>query len=194
MGNGKTRILSGNDPLCADALRGSSCAFGVFDGVHRGHQFIIDCAQKEATERGCTCAIITFDHDPDELFCPDKLDKIMTNGERIEALSNLGADYVIVIPFTREFASQSPEEFLASMFGGSLPAAIHIGCDFRFGACARGTLATLEEWGSANGVHVVGHELLEVDGAPVTSTRIRKLMAQGDIEEAEKLLGRMLSR
>lgn len=188
------RIVSSVDPCCSKALRGASCAFGVFDGVHRGHRFIIDCALAESRERSCACAVITFDHDPDELFCPDRLDKIMTNGERIETLAHTGVDFVIVIPFTREFASQSPEEFLDAMFGRALPAAVHIGCDFRFGARAAGTLSTLEEWGSAQGVHVVGHELLEVDGAPVTSTRIRKLMAEGKREEAEKLLDRPLLR
>lgn len=192
--NRVARVVAGNDPCCADVLRGASCAFGVFDGVHEGHRFIIDCARRESLERQCACVVITFDHDPDELFCPDRLEKIMSNGERIEMLARTGADHVVVIPFTREFAAQSPEEFLHAMFGNALPSAVHIGCDFRFGARAAGTLETLAAWGSAEGVHVVGHELLEIDGAPVTSTRIRGLMASGAFEEAEKLLGRPLSR
>ena len=188
----KARIVVANDAGMASLLEGASCAFGVFDGVHLGHRFIIDCAKKDAEKLACPCTILTFDIDPDELFAPAKLMKIMTNDERIETLAQTGVDTVFVLPFTKEFASQEPLEFLESMFGSYPPAAVHVGCDFRFGARAAGTLSTMDEWGSTRGVQVVGHELLEVNGAPVTSTRIRALMESGDDAEASKLLGRPL--
>lgn len=188
------RIVKADDSRVTGMLEGASCAFGVFDGVHLGHRFIIDCAREDARNLGCQCTILTFDVDPDELFRPGKLKKILSNEERIDMLAHTGVDAVVVLPFTREFASQEPVAFLEAMFGSYPPAAVHVGCDFRFGARAKGTLSTMEEWGSAHGIKIVGHELLELDDAPITSTRIRALMESGNVAEAEKLLGRPLAR
>ncbi|MFR5000260.1 MAG: adenylyltransferase/cytidyltransferase family protein, partial [Slackia sp.] len=77
-------------------LAGASCAFGVFDGVHRGHRFLIDEAIRTAAERGGISAVLTFDIDPDERFHADRLTKLMTNERRIEALAETGVDAVVV--------------------------------------------------------------------------------------------------
>lgn len=168
---------------------GACCAFGVFDGVHRGHRFIIDRACQEARENGRAAVALTFDIDPDELFRAESLKKLMSNDRRLERLSELGLDAVVALPFTRDFAAQEPASFLETSFQGGIPASMHIGCDLRFGARASGGLAELEKWGSAHGVSVHGHDLLQVDGAPVTSTRIRLLLAEGNITAANSLLG-----
>jgi len=170
-------------------LVGACCAFGVFDGVHLGHRFIIEHACQEARDTGRLSIALTFDIDPDELFHADRLKKLMSNGQRIASLSEQGLDAVVVLPFTKEFAAQAPDEFLDLTFQGGTPSSIHIGFDLRFGARASGGLAELEEWGSVRGMSVHGHDLLEVDGQPVTSTRIRLLLAQGCIKEANALLG-----
>lgn len=169
-------------------LRGCSCAFGVFDGVHRGHRFLIGQACASAREHGGDAVILTFDVDPDELFHPKRLHKLMSNEERLEALAETGVNTVAVLRFTRQFAALSPEEFLASTFEGSLPNAIHVGCDIRFGNKACGSLETLRSWGDAHGVHVFGHDLVAADGVPITSTRIRLLLADGRSEDAQALL------
>ena len=131
---------------------------------------------------------LTFDIDPDELFRPDALRKLLSNEERLQTLAGTGVDAVAVLRFDRAFASLAPEEFLAATFTGNLPAALHVGRDFRFGNRASGDLATLQGWGAANGVRVTGHDLLAADGAPITATRIRALLASGDEAAARALL------
>ena len=105
-------------------------------------------------------------------------------------LASTGVDAVCVLPFTREFAASSPAEFLAQTFDGTPPAYLHVGFDFKFGARACGTVDDLDAWGLAGGTKVRAHGLKSDDGAPITATRIRLLLAAGDIEEANRLLGR----
>lgn len=173
----------------AVSIAGPVCVIGVFDGVHRGHRFIIDEAKQDAATRGVPCQIVTFSVDPDELFCAEGLRKIMSNEQRLEALAATGVDDVRVLPFTRTFAALSPAAFLDDVLGEQAPSAIHVGCDFRFGAQAAGTVADMSAWAAAHGAAFVGHDLMEQDGSPVTSTRIRALLGQGDVEGASALLG-----
>lgn len=167
---------------------GSSCAFGVFDGLHEGHRYLI--GQAVATRQpGGRAIAITFDVDPDEVFHPDRLKKLMRNADRIEALEASGVDDVVVIPFDERFYTKSPEEFLETAFPAGVPAHMHVGEDFRFGARAAGTVETLQEWGSRTGCEIHPHHLVSADGAPITATRIRKLLLACDLDEANRLLG-----
>ena len=183
-------IFSVDEAFDRTRFEGACCAFGVFDGVHKGHEALISCAIEDSKKRGSASFALTFDLDPDEMFRPGELKKLMTNEDRIRALAASGADFVAVLPFTREFASLSPEDFLASTFGELAPASIHVGEGFRFGARAKGTEETLIEWGSRHSCSVTPHELLCLEGAPVSATRIRGLLSTGNVEEATKLLGR----
>lgn len=169
---------------------GSSCAFGVFDGVHCGHRYLLSCAQETAQENGGASIALTFDIDPDEVFHPERLKKLMTNEERMRMLAESGVDAVVVLPFTQRFSASSPEEFLANTFNGHAPAYLHVGFDFRFGAKAVGTVRELSSWSDGVGTEVCAHDLASADGAPITATRIRLLLADNDIVEANKLLGR----
>lgn len=171
-------------------FKGTSCAFGVFDGVHRGHRFLLDCARETARQSGGASVALTFDIDPDEVFHPDRLKKLMTNEERIAMLAQSGVDVVAVLPFTRDFAASTPEEFLLQTFDGTVPAYLHVGYDFKFGARAAGTVRDLDAWADEGGTFVQAHDLKSDDGAPITATRIRLLLAEGDIGEANHLLGR----
>lgn len=171
-------------------FKGTSCAFGVFDGVHRGHRFLLDCARATASENGGASVALTFDIDPDEVFHPTRLKKLMTNEERVLMLADSGVDAVAVLPFTRDFAASSPEEFLVQTFDGTVPSCLHVGYDFKFGARAAGTVRDLDAWATEGGTDVQAHDLKSDDGAPITATRIRLLLADGDIEEANHLLGR----
>ena len=175
-----------------DLFAGASCAFGVFDGVHRGHRFLLDRAREQARRLGGRFVVITFDIDPDERFHPERLKKLMSNEARIAELSEL-ADAVAILPFTAELAGSSPDVFLNATFESSVPAAVHVGCDLRFGARAAGTVADLRRWGGAHGMEVRSHELFEMEGAPITATRIRLLLEDGRIEDANRLLGRRYS-
>ena len=172
-----------------DRFHGATCVFGVFDGIHAGHRELILDAVEDARSRGTSSFALTFDRDPDELFRPSELRKLMTNERRIEALAASGVDFVAVLPFTREFAALSPEDFLEWTFGLHAPASIHVGQGFRFGLRASGTAETLRSWGSAHACSVFAHDLLCLKGAPVSATRIRGLLAQGSVEEANELLG-----
>ncbi len=174
-------------------FEGSSCAFGVFDGVHSGHQYLLSCAQQTALEQAGRSIALTFDIDPDEIFCPQKLRKLMSNERRLAALSQSGVDAVVALPFTREFAALSPKEFLERTFKGHVPAHLHVGRDFRFGAKAAGTVDDLNAWGAEAGMCINAHHLRSADGEPITATRIRNLLAQHDLDEAAKLLGRRFS-
>lgn len=171
----------------------SSCAFGVFDGVHLGHQYLLSCAKKTAQYNGGKSIALTFDIDPDEIFHPNRLRKLMSNERRLEALLNSGVDAVVALPFTKSFSSLSPEEFLRETFNGYAPSNLHVGLDFHFGAKAAGSVADLAEWGAAVGTHIDAHNLQSADGAPITATRIRLLLMEHDLDEAQRLLGRRFS-
>ena len=172
-----------------EVLRGASCAFGVFDGVHVGHQFLLDQARATARENGGASLALTFDIDPDEVFRSSSLKKLMTNEERIHTLLNSGIDGVVVFPFSKEFASLEPFSFLDATFNGHAPAYMHVGSDFRFGARAKGSTHELETWGKTHNMQVAAHHLKSFDGTPISATRIRELLAEGKIKQAAKLLG-----
>ncbi len=171
-------------------FRGASCAFGVFDGVHEGHRYLINSACSTAAESGGTSIVLTFDVDPDEVFRPDTFKKLMTNEERLAMLSATGIDAVVVLPFTREFAALSPEAFLDATFGSFSPAYLHVGDNFRFGAKNAGTVSTLDNWAQRSRTQVCAHHLVSQDGETVSATRIRHLLGEGAISEANKLLQR----
>lgn len=171
-------------------LAGASCAFGVFDGVHEGHRFLIGRAVRRAHEHGRRAIALTFDIDPDQLFRAESHVKLMTDEDRLEMLSRSGVDAVVVLPFTREFAGLEPEAFLDALFGKYCPASVHVGYDFRFGCRAKGSVGTLNAWAVDRGMVVDACDLLKGDGETVTATRIRGLLAQGDIAQANELLGR----
>lgn len=183
------KVFRADESFDRSKLEGCSCAFGVFDGVHRGHRYLIDETCRTARESGGLSVVLTFDRDPDEAFRPERLKKLMSNEQRIDALANTGVDAVVVLPFTREFAAQDPMTFLHTTFDGKAPAFLHVGNDFRFGAKAAGTVSELEVWGRANGMTIHAHHLKSADGRPITATRIRLLLADGKCEDAVELLG-----
>ncbi|MGN0077223.1 MAG: hypothetical protein ACI36V_00360 [Coriobacteriales bacterium] len=182
-----SRVIFLDEQSDRSFFRGCSCAFGVFDGVHLGHRYLIDCARDTAAEDGGLSVVLTFSIDPDELFAADKLMKLMGNEERIGALAQTGADVVAVLPFDRAFASLAPLEFLEWTFGDCVPRHLHVGEGFRFGCRAKGTPAELRSWGEPSGMSVDVHRLLSRGGKPVSSTRIRELIASGRREEGEQL-------
>ena len=171
-----------------DLFAGASCAFGVFDGVHIGHRFLLRQAQETAQARGIRSVAITFDIDPDERFHAHRLKKLLSNEDRIAMLAASGVDAVAILPFTPEFSSSAPGEFLATTFSGHAPACLHVGNDFRFGKKAAGTVADLERWGHEANVRICAHDLVSADGRPITATRIRLLLADGKVREAAELL------
>ena len=153
-------------------------AVGTFDGVHRGHQAVIKGAD----------TVLTFDPHPLEILHPAALPKlIMPFGVKRDVIDGLGVDELVVIPFDREFSQRSAEEFIEGVLIETLGAEqVSVGENFRFGAKAKGDPAMLsarEEFET----RVV--PLVEIDGETISSTRIRALVAAGDMEGARHCLG-----
>ncbi len=162
--------------------------FGVFDGVHLGHRYIIDKTKQRAFEAGKGFYIITFDTDPDGFFKREGFKKIMTDEDRLRALDAMGTDGVVILDFSK-LRELSGKEFLDDILAPNLPDQMDVGRDLRFGKGARSTLDDLMAWGQVHGMNVEGCELFTMDGSPITSTRIRDLLARGCIQDANALLG-----
>lgn len=170
----------------------AECAIGVFDGVHLGHRFLIESMCIAAHEKGISSVVVTFDRDPDELFCdvhPPR--KLLSNEDRLELLAELGADYVLSIPFVPHLAHLTYDEFLDQVLGRFMVIrGIHVGYNFKLGENAVGTVSSLTAWGGSHSCEVHGYPLLTVAREPVTATRVRELLAEGDVETALLLLNR----
>jgi riboflavin kinase / FMN adenylyltransferase len=174
------------------AVGAAVVAIGVFDGVHLGHQTLIRDTVSLARERGSLAAVVTFDRDPDRVVDPEHAaPQLLELDDKLDLIAGLGPDIVLVVPFTTDVAALTPETFLDGLLLAAFaPVAVVVGHDFRFGARAAGDLSALEGAGRRHGFDVVGHPLVRLDGDAVTSTRIRALIAAGDVVGAARLLGR----
>lgn len=172
---------------------------GTFDGVHLGHQKIIETILESAKEKNLKSTIVTFDPHPKEVISPPgeiyKLELLTTLEEKLDALSKFDIDTVIVIPFTMEFSRTDPEAFVTDILCKRFMAKeIIVGYDHNFGKDRSGNHKTLLSLGDKCGfsVKMVGPFNL-MDNA-VSSTRIRKLISgEGDVETVTELLSRMYS-
>lgn len=166
-------------------------AIGMFDGLHLGHRTVIDAAVQSARSGGALSGVLTFWPHPSALFRPESRTKlIQPAATKARVLNRLGVDAVITQPFTPEFAGIAAEEFVAWL-KQRLPglAAIYVGENFRFGRGRRGDVPLLVASGRSHGVHVLSVPRVNLDGEPVSSTRIRALLEAGEIAAANALLG-----
>lgn len=165
---------------------------GTFDGVHRGHQQILDTLKREAAAIGGETVIITFHPHPRKVVSSAILGVRLINTleEKIGLLAGMGIDHLVVVPFTDAFANQAAEDYVASFLVSRFkPASIIIGYDHRFGRDRKGDYLLLEKLAP-----LYGYKLLEIpkhvlDQIAVSSTRIREDLLEGRLAEAEKLLG-----
>jgi riboflavin kinase/FMN adenylyltransferase len=190
------QVWQGLDPGNGSvALGRCAVTIGVFDGVHRGHQRIVNRALARAAELRLPTVGITFDPLPESVLRPqESLAMLTTVRRRVELLGSLGLDAVWVVPFSLEFAQLSPEEFVQRILVEKLHAVdVVVGANFRFGNRAAGTVETLRELGLGAGFMVDSIELAGRDGSagPAwSSTWIRQHVAAGDVEGAAEVLGR----
>lgn len=176
---------------CPQINTPSVVGIGVFDGVHLGHQKIIQQISAEAQEKQLLSIILTFDPHPDEFFSRRPLPLIQTLEQRIQTLQAAGIQRIIVVRFNQHFAYLPAEEFLRRIILGCLQAKIIIiGENFRFGHQRQGTPELLQKWGPRLGFTTLTIPSLKADGQTISSSLIRKLLSQGQIEEANRLLGR----
>ena len=166
-------------------------AIGMFDGVHLGHQAVVEAAIHSAKQSGGVAAVLTFHPHPSRLFRPEAPTRLLMPPEqKTRFLHELGVDLVITQPFTRAFARIAAETFLGKL-KRYLPtlAAVYVGENFRFGRGRAGDVETLVRSGRNSGVAVVSVARLRRNGRAISSTWIRELLAAGEIAEASRLLG-----
>lgn len=173
-------------------LGATAVAIGKFDGLHAGHRQVVATLLEDAAERGLAPVVLTFDRNPlavlDPSRCPPDL---VSLDQKLELLAGTGVAATVVLPFTDEFAHVPPDEFVRQVLVEALSARlVLVGSDFRFGARGSGDTRMLEELGRSSGFEVRIVEDVLQDGKRASSSRIRRLMTDGDVAAAARLLGR----
>ncbi len=185
------RVFGSMDELPGDF---GPCAItiGNFDGVHAAHRRIMERAVEMARREGWKAAVLTFDPHPKKVLAPERAPRLMTKmEERWGLMEGVGIDEVLVLPFTRDVAQMTPEEFVERVLAEKLGArAVLVGENFRFGARAAGDTRTLRELGLRSGFETVVLPPVYRHGKVVSSSEIRRLIASGNVYRA----GRMLER
>ena len=172
--------------------RGSIVTIGVFDGVHRGHRSLVGLARARGDAEGLPVVAITFDPHPMAVVGPQVAPPSLASlALREELLREAGADVVDVLHFTPEVASMTPEDFIHRVLVDRLHLReIVVGADFRFGHRAAGSFATLEHEGQRHGFRAVAAPLVGDGDQRWSSTRVRELIAGGDVAAAGAALAR----
>ncbi|MFB6231122.1 MAG: bifunctional riboflavin kinase/FAD synthetase [Salinibacter sp.] len=165
---------------------------GTFDGVHRGHQAIIDYLQQRAREQSGLSTLVSFDPHPRAVVHDDDVPLLTTVAERADALETLGLDRFVVVPFSTDFAQLGPEEYVEKVLVEGIGVReITVGYDHRFGKGRAGDVDLLRELGEKYGFEVDVIPPQEVDRDVVSSSTIRSLLLEeGDVQRARELLGR----
>lgn len=168
---------------------------GNFDGVHRGHQAVLERMVSDARARGQVAIAVTFDPHPKAVHDPAHVPELVTGmADRIERLEATGLDGVLVVPYTLEFALQTPEEFVSTYLVNGLRAAcVVVGNDTRFGRGNAGDVTTMRALGEALGFEVEvldDARAISESGRRWSSTWVRELLDKGDLPGAAEVLGR----
>ncbi|WP_159589561.1 bifunctional riboflavin kinase/FAD synthetase [Chelativorans xinjiangense] len=174
------------------SLRGGVVAIGNFDGVHRGHQAVLARALKVAETERIPAIVLTFEPHPRSVFRPDvPLFRLTPAPMKARVLAAMGFDAVVEQPFTRDFSSLTPERFVADVLAGGLGAAhVVTGFDFHYGKNRGGTPGTLVAAGESHGFGVSVVDAFSNEGGEVvSSSRVRALLAEGEVAQAAGLLG-----
>src|ERR1700730_4480240 len=172
--------------------RGSVIAIGNFDGIHLGHQRVLEFTMRLAKETGAVATALTFEPPPLKVLRPELAPpRISTNQQRIEWFGALGMETAVVLPFTLELARRMPEEIVDEILAQQVQVRAIVGGDnFRFGHKQLGDVKLLRELGMRYGFDVIVHTPVVLEGEVVSSTLIRKLVAEGDVTHAARQLGR----
>lgn len=179
-----------DDPRPAD-WRSPIVAVGNFDGMHRGHAKIVERVSRQAAERGVTPLVLTFDPHPPRVVRPDKAPRLlMTTAQKIEALRHAGVQGVAVVRFTHEFSQWSPEAFVERVLVDWLRVSeIWVGGNFLFGRDRLGNFTLLRLLGQQHGFRAEKIDPVRYKDFVVSSTRVRRLVSEGRVDEAAALLG-----
>ncbi len=193
------RVVRGADDDARAAVHtdGAVVTIGAYDGVHLGHQAVLRLVRELADARGLDAALVTFDRHPAEVVRPESAPRLLTTLEqRLELLDATGdLELCWVLAFDEARSKESAEDFVREVLVDGVGARlVVVGADFHFGHRRGGNVPLLERMGAELGFEVLGLGLVAVEGDPTaipyTSTRIRELLAKGDVAEAARLLGR----
>ena len=173
------------------ALRGAYIAVGNFDGLHRGHQSIIDALLERARAAGVPALMLTFEPHPRDVFAPAPFMFRLTQGDAKARLAEaMGLDGIIVLPFDRDFSQNEAEVFVETMLVEQLGVrGVIVGSDFHFGRQRRGTPAFLRAAGERLGFAVETLDLMDEGEEVISSSRIRAALSEGAVTAANRLLG-----
>jgi riboflavin kinase / FMN adenylyltransferase len=179
----------GVEGVCGAFPDGCAVTLGVFDGVHRGHAALVEATVRWARTQGVPAVALTFEPHPAAVLAPDRRPPMLCPlAHRVQKLLHLGVDVVIVQPFTQAFSELSATAFIEQVLVQGLHArAVVVGDDFRFGHRRGGSVQTLREAGAFEVIALP--RVRDADGAPISSTRVRELIAAGQLEQAHALLG-----
>ncbi|MFZ4515200.1 MAG: bifunctional riboflavin kinase/FAD synthetase [Acidimicrobiia bacterium] len=182
-----------HDPIARTSTRGAVITIGAYDGVHLGHQAVLRLVHDLAAARGLDAVVCTFATHPAYVVRPESAPQLLTTLEqKLELLGATGlVNRTCVLTFDAARAAESAETFVRETLVERLGArAVVVGADFHFGKERRGNVALLDELGTELGFEAIGLNLVASDHAPISSTRIRELVATGAVAEAAQLLGR----
>jgi riboflavin kinase/FMN adenylyltransferase len=171
--------------------RGAAAAIGNFDGVHIGHQAVIDLTRKAAQDAGAPLGIMTFEPHPRSYFSNDpKPFRLMNAEAKANRLAKLGVEKLYEVPFNAALASLSPRDFAQTIIVDQLGLKhVVVGADFCFGQGRSGTVADLQTFGSDMGFGVTIAPIVAIDAANVSSTAIRQALTDGQPRDAAAMLG-----
>ncbi len=163
---------------------------GMFDGVHRGHQALLMRGGELAQEMNFPLCVMSFEPHPLRVLAPEKAPPLLnTLPEKARIMQSFGVDELCITTFDQARADQSPEDFMAEMVATYAPVVVVCGFNFTFGKGGKGTGKMLREYGKKHGFRTVIVPEVIVEGETVSSTRIRKVLAEGDIPMVNRLLG-----
>jgi riboflavin kinase/FMN adenylyltransferase len=166
-------------------------ALGNFDGVHRGHRKILDRLHRVAFERGATSVVMTFDPHPPRVVRPDKAPALlMTKAQKLEAIAHAGVQGAAIVRFTHELSRWDPEMFVRTVLVDWLHVSeVWVGANFLFGHDRMGNFSMLRELGARYGFKAEKIDPVRYKDFVVSSTRVRRLVSEGRMDEAGALLG-----
>ena len=170
---------------------GITIALGAFDGIHIGHQKIISRAVNLAKQINGTSVVFTFSNHPLSVVAPERCPlQLITQEYKAELIQDLGVDILLTIPFTKHFLELSALQFINLFMENLSPKQIVVGPDYFFGYKRSGTTEFLEQAGVQHGFNVEIHPIVYVNDTVVSSTLIREMITEGNIEKASQFLGR----
>ena len=183
---------------CPRPPEGTAVTIGAYDGVHLGHRAVIAEVSRRAAGRGLATAVVTFDRHPASVVRPESAPRLLTDlDQKLELLADTGVDYCLVVTFDEARSRETADAFVREVLAGCLAArVVVVGDDFHFGHRRAGNVDLLRAMGAELGFEVEGLELVDAEGRPadeagrVSSTRIRHALVEGDLDQANALLGR----